>query len=85
MSREYRFNVIVRVEDDAFPEIATMEVYDSEDIEPVALPIGEGEAPYYEGMDLGTVAYRAWEVLAIPPRNMPEIDDLIRNEEESYA
>lgn len=85
MSKEYKFEVTVRVDDDAFPEIATMEVYDVEDSDPVRLPIAEGEAPYYPGMDLGTVAYRAWEALAIPPRPLPEIDDLIKNEEESYV
>lgn len=83
--KEYRFTVTVRVEEDDYKRIATMEVYDVEDSDPVKLPISEESVPYYEGMDLGTLAWRAWEMLAIPPAPMPEMDDLIKMEEESNA
>jgi hypothetical protein len=83
--KEYRFTVTVRVEEDDYKRIATMEVYDVEDSDPVKLPISEESVPYYEGMDLGTLAWRAWEMLAIPPAPTPEIDDLIKMEEESNA
>jgi len=83
--KEYRFTVIVRVEEDDYKRIATMEVYDVEDSDPVKLPISEESVPYYKGMDLGRLAWRTWEMLAIPPAPMPEIDDLIKMEEESNA
>jgi len=51
----------------------------------VKLPISEESVPYYKGMDLGRLAWRTWEMLAIPPAPMPEIDDLIKMEEESNA
>lgn len=83
--KEYRFTVTVRVEEDDYKRIATMEVYDVEDSDPVKLPISEESVPYYKGMDLGRLAWRTWEMLAIPPAPMPEIDDLIKQEEESNA
>lgn len=80
--KEYRFTVTVRVEEDDYKRIATMEVYDVEDSDPVKLPISEESVPYYKGMDLGRLAWRTWEMLAIPPAPMPEIDDLIKSIEE---
>ena len=81
--KEYRFTVTVRVEEDDYKRIATMEVYDVEDSDPVKLPISEESVPYYKGMDLGRLAWRTWEMLAIPPAPMPEIDDIIKSIEES--
>lgn len=80
--KEYRFTVTVRVEEDDYKRIATMEVYDVEDSDPVKLPISEESVPYYKGMDLGRLAWRTWEMLAIPPAPMPEIDDIIKSIEE---
>lgn len=82
MSNTYQFTVNVIVEDDAFPEIVTMEIYDAEDSDPVKLPIVEESAPYYKGMDLETLGLRAWRLISIPPVPLPELDDLIRMEEE---
>lgn len=82
---KYRFEVNVIVEDDAFPEIVTMEIYDAEDSDPVKLPIVEECAPYYKGMDLETLGLRAWRLISIPPIPLPELDDLIRHQEESNA
>jgi len=79
----YRFIVNVIVEDDAFPEIVTMEIYDAEDSDPVKLPIVEESAPYYKNMDLETLGLRAWRLISIPPVPLPELDDLIKREEEN--
>jgi hypothetical protein len=84
-STNYRFDVIIKVEEDDFKRLATMEVYDVEDSDPVRLPISEESVPYYEGMDLGRLAWRTWEMLTIPPAPTPEISDLIRMEDESNA
>lgn len=84
-STNYRFDVIIKVEKDDFKRLATMEVYDVEDSDPVKLPIVEETVPYYEGMDLETLGARAWRLISIPPVPMPELDDLIRSEEESNA
>lgn len=83
--KEYRFTVTVRVEEDDYKRLATMEVYDVEDSDPVKLPISEESVPYYKGMDLGRLAWRTWDSLSIPPIPVPEIDDLIKMEEESNA
>lgn len=85
MNAEYRFNVIVRVEEDDYKRIATMEIYDSEDSDPVRLPIAEESVPYFKSMGLATLGERAWDCISIPPVLMPEIDDLIKMEEESNA
>jgi hypothetical protein len=85
MLKEYRFDVIVRVEEDDYKRVATMEIYDVEDIDPVRLPIAEESVPYFKGMDLGRLGWRAWDCIAIPPVPMPEIDDLIKIQEESNA
>jgi hypothetical protein len=82
---EYRFDVIVRVEEDDYRRIATMEIYDVEDSDPVRLPIAEESVPYFKGMGLATLGERAWDAIAIPPVSMPEIDDLIKMKEESNA
>ena len=82
---EYRFDVIVRVEEDDYRRIATMEIYDVEDSDPVRLPIAEESVPYFKGMGLATLGERAWDFIAIPPAPEPEIDDLIKMEEESNA
>ena len=82
---EYRFDVIVRVEEDDYKRIATMEIYDSEDSDPVRLPIVEESVPYFKGMGLATLGERAWDGIAIPPLLLPEIDDLIKMEEEANA
>jgi hypothetical protein len=82
---EYRFDVIVRVEEDDYKRVATMEIYDSEDSDPVRLPIVEESVPYFKGMGLATLGERAWDAIAIPPLPLPEVDDLIRMEEESNA
>ena len=79
----YQFYVTVTVEEDNHKRLAIMEVYDAEDSDPVKIPIAEESIPYYAGMDLGTLAWRAWETLAIPPRSTPEVDDLMREIEES--
>ena len=83
--KEYRFTVTVRVEEDDYKRQAIMEVYDVEDSDLVKLPISEESVPYYKGMDLGGLAWRTWDSLSIPPIPMPEIDDLIKMEEESNA
>lgn len=75
----------VRVEEDEYKRVAIMEIYDSDDSDPVRLPIAEESVPYYEGMDLGRLGGRAWDCIAIPPVPMPEIDDLIKMKEESNA
>ena len=80
---EYKFDVIVRVEEDDYKRVATMEIYDSIDSDPVRLPIAEESVPYYKGMGLATLGERAWDFIAIPPVPEPEIDDLIKIEEES--
>ena len=82
---EYRFDVIVRVEEDDYKRVATMEIYDSDDSDPVRLPIVEESVPYFKGMGLATLGERAWDGIAIPPLPLPEVDDLIRMEEESNA
>ena len=82
---EYRFDVIVRVEEDDYRRIATMEIYDVEDSDPVRLPIAEESVPYFKGMGLATLGERAWDAIAIPPLPLPEVDDLIKMEEESNA
>lgn len=82
---EYRFDVIVRVEEDDYRRIATMEIYDVEDSDPVRLPIAEESVPYFKGMGLATLGERAWDAIAIPPLPLPEIDDLIKMEEEANA
>jgi hypothetical protein len=82
---EYRFDVIVRVEEDDYRRIATMEIYDVEDSDPVRLPIAEESVPYFKGMGLAMLGERAWDAIAIPPVSMPEIDDLIKMKEESNA
>ena len=82
---EYRFDVIVRVEEDDYKRVATMEIYDVEDSDPVRLPIVEESVPYFKGMGLATLGERAWDAIAIPPLPLPEVDDLIKMEEESNA
>ena len=82
---EYRFDVIVRVEEDDYKRVATMEIYDSEDSDPVRLPIVEESVPYFKGMGLATLGERAWDAIAIPPLPLPEVDDLIKMEEEANA
>lgn len=82
---EYRFDVIVRVEEDDYRRIATMEIYDVEDSDPVRLPIAEESVPYFKGMGLATLGERAWDAIAIPPLLLPEVDDLIKMEEEANA
>jgi len=79
----YRFIVNVIVEDDAFPEVVTMAIYDAEDSDPMKLPIVEESAPYYKSMDLETLGLRAWRLISIPPVPLPELDDLIKKEEEN--
>ena len=85
MNAEYRFDVIVRVEEDDYKRVATMEIYDVEDSDPVRLPIAEESVPYHKGMGLATLGERAWDFIAIPPVPMPEVDDLIKIQEESNA
>ena len=82
---EYRFDVIVRVEEDDYKRVATMEIYDVEDSDPVRLPIAEESVPYFKGMGLATLGERAWDAIAIPPLPLPEVDDLIKMEEEANA
>jgi hypothetical protein len=82
---EYRFDVIVRVEEDDYRRIAIMEIYDVEDSDPVRLPIAEESVPYFKGMGLATLGERAWDAIAIPPLPLPEVDDLIKMEEEANA
>lgn len=77
----YQFEVTVSVSEDEYRSIVHMEVYDREDSDPARLPIAEESAPYYHGMDLSTLAERTWEWISIPP--MPEINDLVKNGEES--
>lgn len=83
MKNFYRFEVNVIVEEDDHKSLAIMEIYDIEDSDPVKLPIVEECVPYYKGMDLETLGLRAWRLISIPPIPLPELDDLIKNQEES--
>ena len=85
MTTRYQFEVNVVVEEDSNRSLVTMEIYDAEDSDPVKLPIVEECAPYYKGMDLETLGLRAWRLISIPPIPLPELDDLIRHQEESNA
>lgn len=85
MSNEYRFRVIVRVEEGRYARAATMEIYDAEDNDPLQIPIAEESVPYFKGMGLSTLGERAWDGIAIPPTPAPEIDDLIKSIEEGES